>query len=54
MTDDIEERLKRLALVKDILIIINLLWLLIFFIFLFLDGFKLIEFTPGVAEGSGP
>ncbi|MCK5238876.1 MAG: hypothetical protein KAR33_04960 [Candidatus Thorarchaeota archaeon] len=35
---------QRLTLVKDILIIIVLIWAIIFFFLLFLDGFGIIDF----------
>ena len=42
---------EKIALVKDIFIIIVLLWAIIFFFVLFLDGFGIIDFTFVWGEG---
>ncbi|MCK5238875.1 MAG: hypothetical protein KAR33_04955 [Candidatus Thorarchaeota archaeon] len=44
---------EKLGVIKDILIIIALIWVIIFFFFLFLDGFKIIDFIPGKGSDTG-
>ncbi|MHA2424496.1 MAG: hypothetical protein ACXAEF_06895 [Candidatus Thorarchaeota archaeon] len=44
---------EKLASIKEILIIILLLFAVIFAFLLLLDWFKIIDFIPGVGEGSG-
>jgi len=44
---------EKLGVVKDILQIVLYLFAIIFAILLLLDWFKIIDFIPGVGEGSG-
>ena len=44
---------EKLSLIKDILIIILLLLAILFALLLLLDWFRVIDYIPGVGEGSG-
>ena len=43
----------KLASINDMLIIIILLFVILFLVLFLLDGFKIIDFSPGVAEDIG-